>query len=94
MSEESADRLQKTEMSTDGQDWHMADTQIRLTILQRIPRPNGMVTDTIWVGTITGKTFTEVGAKGLKKTLLDLLQQACGEEFEETEHLDLRPSKP
>ena len=92
MSEESAYRLKKTEMSTNGQDWHMADTQIRLLITQRLPRLNGMVTDPIIVSEITGKTVAKVGAKELRKILRDLLQQACGDEFEETEHFDARPS--
>ena len=91
MSEESAHR--KTEMSMDGQDWPMAETQISISIMQRPPVPKGTVTDLTMVSEIIGKTFAEVGAKKLRKTLLDLLQQSCGEEFEETEHIDAWPFK-
>jgi len=74
------------------------DIQISISIIQRIPI-QGIVTDPpvvdampIVMGAISGKISAKVSAQEVRKTVLDALRQSYGEDFEETEGLDLSVS--
>ena len=70
------------------------DTEIIISIIRNLPIPQGGVTGAAVVDatTITGKIPAGISAEEVGKTVLDALQQSYGEDFEETEGLDLNVS--
>lgn len=65
------------------------DIAIKISIIRK-----GRAGDTAVVGapTITGKIPAKIGDEEIRKTILDALRQSYGEDFEETEGLDLSVS--
>lgn len=70
------------------------DIQICISIIRNLPILQGGVTDAVVVDatTITGKIPAGIGAEEVGKIILDALRQSYGEDFEETEGLDLSVS--
>lgn len=74
------------------------DTQISISIFRNPPFPQGGMMDATVLGatTITGKIPASISTEEVRETLLDALQQflrqSYGEEFAETERLDLKKS--